>query len=68
MTYASRVCCDADSHIMETVDWVSRFADPAVREKLPPLSLGAAGNADRDLHPQGRGAGPGRREDRSYQP
>lgn len=45
MTYASRVCCDADSHIMETVDWVSRFADPAVREKLPPLSLGAAGNA-----------------------
>jgi predicted TIM-barrel fold metal-dependent hydrolase len=45
MTYASRVCCDADSHIMETLDWVSKFADPDVRERLPALALGAAGNA-----------------------
>ncbi|HEV2365474.1 MAG TPA: amidohydrolase family protein [Caulobacteraceae bacterium] len=45
MTYAARVCCDADSHILETLDWVSRFADAEVREKLPPLALGAAGNA-----------------------
>jgi hypothetical protein len=45
MTYAARVCCDADSHIMETLDWVTRFADPEVRERLPPLALGAAGNA-----------------------
>ncbi len=46
MTYAaSRACCDADSHILETLDWVSRFADPALRDRLPPLALGAAGNA-----------------------
>ena len=45
MGYASRVCCDADSHIMETLDWVTRFADPDIRDRLPPLVLGAAGNA-----------------------
>jgi len=45
MGYAGRVCCDADSHIMETLDWVTRFADPDVRERLPALALGAAGNA-----------------------
>jgi hypothetical protein len=29
MTYgAHRRCCDADSHIMETVDWIERHADP----------------------------------------
>ena len=45
MDYAGRVCCDADSHIMETTDWVTRFADPDIRDRLPPLALGAAGNA-----------------------
>lgn len=46
MVYAaSRVCYDADSHILETLDWVSKFADPDIRERLPPLALGAAGNA-----------------------
>ncbi|HZK99419.1 MAG TPA: amidohydrolase family protein [Caulobacteraceae bacterium] len=46
MTYAaSRVCYDADSHILETRDWVTRFADPHIRGRLPPLALGAAGNA-----------------------
>jgi predicted TIM-barrel fold metal-dependent hydrolase len=46
MTYAAhRVCYDADSHILETLDWVSKFADPSVRAKLPELKLGAAGNA-----------------------
>ncbi len=45
MEYAGRVCCDADSHIMETLDWVTRFADPEIAERLPPLALGAAGNA-----------------------
>jgi predicted TIM-barrel fold metal-dependent hydrolase len=49
MTYAekapSRVLCDADSHIMETIDWVTKFADPSIRDRLPPLKLGAAGNA-----------------------
>ena len=46
MTYArGRVCYDADSHILETLDWVTRFADPDVRARLPELKLGAAGNA-----------------------
>ena len=28
MTYATnRPCCDADSHIMETRDWIANFAD-----------------------------------------
>jgi len=40
MPYATgRVFCDADSHIMETVDWVIRHADPGVRAKLPEMSL-----------------------------
>src|SRR5580704_3915612 len=40
MPYAqNRTYCDADSHIMETVDWVSRHADPAVLAKLPAMSL-----------------------------
>jgi predicted TIM-barrel fold metal-dependent hydrolase len=40
MPYAQgRVYFDADSHIMETADWVSRHADPEVRAKLPPLNL-----------------------------
>ena len=40
MTYAAnRFCCDADSHIMETRDWIANFADPLVRERLPEMSL-----------------------------
>lgn len=47
-TYASgfapqRRYCDADSHIMESLDWLSAYADPAVRAKLPALGLDAAG-------------------------
>ncbi len=46
MPYGSnRLYCDADSHIMETVDWVEKHADPAVREKLPQLALTKAGGA-----------------------
>ena len=40
MTYATnRPYCDADSHIMETRDWVANFADPEIRAKLPEMSL-----------------------------
>jgi uncharacterized protein len=40
MTYAAnRFCCDADSHIMETRDWIANFADPWVRARLPEMSL-----------------------------
>lgn len=44
MTYAGeRICCDADSHIMETFDWLKTFADPDIRDALPGLKLGGAG-------------------------
>ena len=45
---ANRIYCDADSHIMETLDWVSRHADPSVRERLLPLELSKAGKANYD--------------------
>lgn len=46
MTYAqARVMLDADSHIMETPDWITRHADPEIRERLAPLGLGKAGGA-----------------------
>jgi predicted TIM-barrel fold metal-dependent hydrolase len=34
---------DADSHVMETGDWLTSFADPGLREGLRPLSFDAAG-------------------------
>ena len=34
---------DADSHLMETADWLRSFADPDVRDRLMPLSFDAAG-------------------------
>ena len=50
MNYATRVCCDADSHIMETLDWVTRFADPGIAVAEPGIKasspiprVGAAG-------------------------
>jgi predicted TIM-barrel fold metal-dependent hydrolase len=44
MSYAmGRPFCDADSHLMETPDWLASYADPMVRERLSPLSLGKAG-------------------------
>lgn len=50
MTYATqRICCDADSHIMETVDWISRHADPDIRDRLPPLSLAKSGTKSFDF-------------------
>ncbi len=40
MTYATnRPYCDADSHIMETQDWVAKYTDPEIRQKLPTMSL-----------------------------
>ena len=44
MSYAQgRTYYDADSHLMELSDWLVRYADPGVREKIRPLYLGAAG-------------------------
>jgi predicted TIM-barrel fold metal-dependent hydrolase len=46
MAYAgSRICCDADSHIMETFDWIWSRADPEFRDRIGPLKLGGAGRA-----------------------
>jgi predicted TIM-barrel fold metal-dependent hydrolase len=40
MTYATdRPYCDADSHIMETRDWIANFTDPGIRARLPEMSL-----------------------------
>ncbi len=40
MTYATnRPFCDADSHIMETRDWIANFTDPEILAKLPEMSL-----------------------------
>lgn len=40
MTYVTgRVVHDADAHIMETPSWLRDYADPAVRDEIPPLSL-----------------------------
>jgi predicted TIM-barrel fold metal-dependent hydrolase len=44
MTYADdRIIYDADSHIMELPGWLEDHAEPAERELLRPLHLGAAG-------------------------
>jgi predicted TIM-barrel fold metal-dependent hydrolase len=38
MPYAEgRTIHDADSHVMETPDWFRDFADPDVRDRIPPL-------------------------------
>ncbi|WP_439816254.1 amidohydrolase family protein [Zavarzinia sp. CC-PAN008] len=44
MAYAdARVCYDADSHIMELPDFLSAFADPHLRDRLPPISTSNGG-------------------------
>jgi uncharacterized protein len=44
MPYAEgRIFNDADSHIMETQDWLISYADPDVRAKLHPLAIGSGG-------------------------
>ncbi|MGH7864027.1 MAG: amidohydrolase family protein, partial [Candidatus Binataceae bacterium] len=44
MPYAQgRIFNDADSHVMETRDWLIPYADPEIRARLRPLYLGAAG-------------------------
>jgi predicted TIM-barrel fold metal-dependent hydrolase len=44
MPYAEgRVFNDADSHVMETPDWMLRYADPDIRPRLAPLDLSTGG-------------------------
>ena len=40
---------DADSHLMETPDWLGEFADESVRSQLAPLGLEGAGAGAADL-------------------
>lgn len=41
MPYAHRPeIYDADTHMMERPDWISEFADPGIRPKLPPFVQG----------------------------
>src|SRR5271170_651833 len=50
MTYATdRLYCDADSHIMETKDWISNFTDPGILPKLPEMSLVKSGTKSFEL-------------------
>jgi predicted TIM-barrel fold metal-dependent hydrolase len=43
---------DADSHLMETPDWLGAFADPSVRDRLAPLGLEGAGAGAAELMAQ----------------
>ena len=49
MPYAHRPMHDADSHVMETPDWLRAHADPGVREKLPPLYLSTVKPGEEEL-------------------
>ena len=50
MPYATnRPCYDADSHIMETRDWIANFADPQIRAILPEMSLLKSGTKSFDI-------------------
>ena len=46
MTYAQgRVYYDADSHIMELPDFLTEFADPGMRDRLPKISYAPGGRS-----------------------
>ena len=49
MPYAHRPMHDADSHFMETPDWFHAFADPDVRDKLPPVFVATVGPGEDQL-------------------
>ncbi len=42
-----RTFFDADSHVMETPEWLPAYADPAFRDRIRPFSLGSAGTSAR---------------------
>ncbi len=66
MPYAEgRAYYDADSHLMETSDWLVQYAEPDIRDRIRPLNLGGAGKladaAVRDAGPAEGGRGRARR-------
>ena len=40
MTYVTRSCRDADSHLMEHAGWLEGYADPSIRDRLKPFPEG----------------------------
>ncbi len=44
-----RAIFDADSHLMETPEWLGEFAEPAIRDRLAPLALAGAGSGAAEL-------------------
>jgi uncharacterized protein len=40
---------DADSHLMETPEWLNSYADDGIRERLAPLGFGGAGAGAAEL-------------------
>jgi len=49
MSYANRVMLDADSHVMELPDFLSAHADPAMRDRIPPVNFDSGGNLSKRL-------------------
>lgn len=59
MAYAAgRRICDADSHILETLDWVDAHADAEIKPRLRPLGLKSAGASAETAIMGGRVAAP----------
>lgn len=51
MTYAGeRIIHDADSHLMELPDYLTRWADPNIRDRLPDLKAALTGQFDPDAY------------------
>ncbi len=61
MTYAGdRIINDADSHLMELPDYLSAWADPKVRDRLPDLKAALMGQFDPDAYANRSGHSPDR--------
>ncbi len=55
MPYAEgRTYHDADSHVMETPDWLVSYADPGVRERLKPLFVASVKPGEETMIEQAR--------------
>ncbi|HUY37724.1 MAG TPA: hypothetical protein VMV13_02790, partial [Candidatus Binataceae bacterium] len=55
MPYAQgRTFYDADSHLMELSEWLPKYADPGVRDRIRPLYLGGAGAKAAELIAQAK--------------
>src|SRR5689334_25253781 len=55
MPYAEgRIYHDADSHVMETPDWLVPYADPPVRERMKPVFVAAVKPGEESMIDQAR--------------